>query len=85
MKVDVHTPEWVLSVEIREYAYLYGPSTAGPYGLPGGSSGQGPPASFRAASTRPCAGWMMAKRGMALEAVYFHSAPFTSEESQGER
>ena len=35
LAVDVHTPDWVLSIEIREYAYLYGPSTRGPYGLPG--------------------------------------------------
>jgi tRNA uracil 4-sulfurtransferase len=81
LKVDVHTPEWVLSVEIREYAYLYGPSTAGPYGLPGGSSGRGL-LLLSGGIDSPVAGWMMAKRGMALEAVYFHSAPFTSEKAR---
>ncbi len=81
LKVDVHTPAWVLSVEIREYAYLYGPSTAGPYGLPGGSSGKGL-LLLSGGIDSPVAGWMMAKRGMALEAVYFHSAPFTSEKAR---
>jgi thiamine biosynthesis protein ThiI len=81
LKVDVHTPEWVLFVEIREHAYLYGPSTGGPYGLPGGSSGKGL-LLLSGGIDSPVAGWMMAKRGMAIDAVYFHSAPFTSEKAR---
>jgi thiamine biosynthesis protein ThiI len=81
LSVDVHAPDWVLSVEIREYAYLYGPSTGGPYGLPGGSSGRGL-LLLSGGIDSPVAGWMMAKRGMAIEAVYFHSAPFTSEKAR---
>jgi thiamine biosynthesis protein ThiI len=81
LKVDVHTPDWVLTIEIREYAYLYGPSTRGPYGLPGGSSGRGL-LLLSGGIDSPVAGWMMAKRGMALDAVYFHSAPFTSEKAR---
>jgi len=81
LKVDVHSPDWVLSIEIREYAYLYGPSTRGPYGLPGGSSGRGL-LLLSGGIDSPVAGWMMAKRGMALDAVYFHSAPFTSEKAR---
>ena len=81
LAVDVHTPDWVLSIEIREYAYLYGPSTRGPYGLPGGSSGRGL-LLLSGGIDSPVAGWMMAKRGMALDAVYFHSAPFTSEKAR---
>jgi len=81
LKVDVHNPEWVLNVEIREHAYLYGPSMPGPYGLPSGSSGRGL-LLLSGGIDSPVAGWMMAKRGMALEAVYFHSAPFTSEKAR---
>jgi thiamine biosynthesis protein ThiI len=81
LKVDVHSPDWVLSIEVREYAYLYGPSTRGPYGLPGGSSGRGL-LLLSGGIDSPVAGWMMAKRGMALDAVYFHSAPFTSEKAR---
>jgi thiamine biosynthesis protein ThiI len=78
LAVDVLEPQWVLHVEVREHAYLYGPSTQGPYGLPNGSSGKGM-LLLSGGIDSPVAGWMMAKRGMSLEAVYFHSAPFTSE------
>jgi tRNA uracil 4-sulfurtransferase len=81
LKVDVHAPQWVLSVEIRERAYLYGPSEHGPYGLPTGCSGRGL-LLLSGGIDSPVAGWMMAKRGMALHAVYFHSAPFTSEKAR---
>ena len=81
LKVNVHSPDWVLSIEIREHAYLYGPSIQGPYGLPGGSSGRGL-LLLSGGIDSPVAGWMMAKRGMALDAVYFHSAPFTSEKAR---
>jgi len=81
LKVDVHDPEWVLFVEIREYAYIYGPSRAGPYGLPNGSSGSGL-LLLSGGIDSPVAGWMMAKRGMGIHAVYFHSAPFTSEKAR---
>ena len=81
LTVDVHRPDWVITIEMRECAYLYGPSTRGPYGLPGGSSGRGL-LLLSGGIDSPVAGWMMGKRGMALEAVYFHSAPFTSEKAR---
>ncbi len=81
LRVDVHHPDWVLSVEIRERAYLYGPSKAGPSGLPGGSSGSGL-LLLSGGIDSPVAGWMMAKRGMSVDAVYFHSPPFTSEKAR---
>jgi thiamine biosynthesis protein ThiI len=81
LKVDVHNPQWVLFVEIREYAYLYGPSSSGPFGLPNGSSGKGL-LLLSGGIDSPVAGWMMAKRGMGIDAVYFHSAPFTSEKAR---
>jgi len=82
LAVDVQRPDWVLSVEIREHAYLYGPETAGPYGLPTGSSGKGL-LLLSGGIDSPVAGWMMAKRGLAIEAAYFHAAPFTSEKARG--
>jgi thiamine biosynthesis protein ThiI len=79
--VDVHRPDWVLSVEIRERAYLYGPSLEGPSGLPSRSSGTGL-LLLSGGIDSPVAGWMMARRGMAVDTVYFHSAPFTSEQAR---
>lgn len=81
LKVDVKNPDWVLMVEIRERAYLYGPQTGGPGGLPTGSSGRGL-LLLSGGIDSPVAGYMMAKRGLVLEAVYFHSAPFTSEQAR---
>jgi thiamine biosynthesis protein ThiI len=79
--VDVHNPDWILMVEIREHAYLYGPQKAGQGGLPSGSSGKGL-LLLSGGIDSPVAGYMMAKRGLALEAVYFHSAPFVSEQAR---
>lgn len=81
LRVDVHEPEWVLAVEIREDAYLYGPESAGPGGLPVGCSGRGI-LLLSGGIDSPVAGWMMAKRGLALEAAYFHTPPFTSTEAR---
>ncbi len=81
LTVDVHKPDWILMVEIREHAYLYGPQTGGPGGLPTGSSGKGI-LLLSGGIDSPVAGYMMAKRGLALEAVYYHSAPFTSEDAR---
>jgi thiamine biosynthesis protein ThiI len=81
LKVDVNRPDWVLMVEIRESAYLYGPQTGGPGGLPAGSSGKGM-LLLSGGIDSPVAGYMMAKRGLAVEAVYYHSAPFTSERAR---
>ncbi len=81
LNVDVHHPDWVLNVEIRERAYLYGRETSGPSGLPTGSSGRGL-LLLSGGIDSPVAGFMMAKRGLAIEAVYFHSPPFTSEQAR---
>ncbi|MCX7031561.1 MAG: tRNA 4-thiouridine(8) synthase ThiI [Spirochaetes bacterium] len=81
LKVDVHQPEWVLAVEIREEAYLYGPESPGPGGLPVGCSGRGV-LLLSGGIDSPVAGWMMAKRGLGLEAAYFHTPPFTSGEAR---
>jgi thiamine biosynthesis protein ThiI len=81
LRVDVHQPEWVLQVEIREEAYLYGPESPGPGGLPVGCSGRGV-LLLSGGIDSPVAGWMMAKRGLGLEAAYFHTPPFTAAEAK---
>jgi thiamine biosynthesis protein ThiI len=81
LRVDVHHPQWVLAVEIREEAYLYGPESPGPGGLPVGCSGKGV-LLLSGGIDSPVAGWMMAKRGLGLEAAYFHTPPFTSDEAK---
>jgi tRNA uracil 4-sulfurtransferase len=81
LRVDVHEPEWVLAVEIREQTYLYGPESSGPGGLPVGCSGKGV-LLLSGGIDSPVAGWMMAKRGLGIEAVYFHTPPFVSVEAK---
>jgi thiamine biosynthesis protein ThiI len=68
----------VLNVEIRERAYLYGPPSPAPGGLPVGSSGRGL-LLLSGGIDSPVAGWLLAKRGLAVDAVYFHTPPYTSE------
>lgn len=82
LAVDVHEPELRLQVEIREdYAYLYGYAHPGPGGLPVGSSGRAL-ALLSGGIDSPVAVWMTMKRGVATDAVHFHSPPFTSERAR---
>ena len=78
--VDLHYPDWVLNVEIRERAYLYGPPSPAPGGLPVGSSGRGL-LLLSGGIDSPVAGWLLAKRGLSVDAVYFHTPPYTSQEA----
>lgn len=77
LKVDVHNPEIRLNVELRNDAYIYSKVVKGRGGLPVGSSGVGV-LLLSGGIDSPVAGFLAAKRGVALEAVYFHSPPFTS-------
>lgn len=80
--VDVRTPEAVLEVEIREHeAYLYTQTFPGPGGLPVGVAGKGL-LLLSGGIDSPVAGWLALKRGVTLEAVHFHSHPFTSERAK---
>ncbi|MFQ3546816.1 MAG: tRNA uracil 4-sulfurtransferase ThiI [Termitinemataceae bacterium] len=81
LRVDVQNPEQVISVEIREKAYIYGYSHTGRRGLPVGSAGRGL-LLLSGGIDSPVAGYLMANRGMRLEAIYFHAYPYTSEEAQ---
>jgi thiamine biosynthesis protein ThiI len=79
IKVDVHNPEVTVNIEIRaEGTYISCETIAGPGGLPVGASGK-VLLLLSGGIDSPVAGWMMMKRGVTLEAIHFHSYPFTSE------
>ncbi|MDR1128626.1 MAG: tRNA 4-thiouridine(8) synthase ThiI [Treponema sp.] len=81
LKVDVHKPEAVIAVEIREKAYVYGTARRGRRGLPSGSAGRGL-LLLSGGIDSPVAGYLMTGRGMGLDAVYFHAWPYTSDEAR---
>ncbi len=81
MKVDVHHPEVIITVEIRDESYIYSKEIKAFGGLPYGSAGKGM-LLLSGGIDSPVAGFMIAKRGMELEAVHYHSYPFTSERAQ---
>ena len=81
LRVDVHTPDTVLSVEIREKAYVYTDAVKAVGGMPMGTNGK----AFLLLSggiDSPVAGYMVARRGVALEAVHFFSFPYTGERAK---
>ena len=80
LRVDVKHPQAVISVEIREKAYIYGAGKKGRRGLPAGSAGRGL-LLLSGGIDSPVAGCLMAGRGMGLDAVYFHTPPYTSFEA----
>lgn len=79
--VDVHHPEVSVYVEIRHRAYVYVTSIKGPGGMPVGTSGKAM-LLLSGGIDSPVAGYMMAKRGVRIEAVYFHAPPYTSERAK---
>lgn len=81
VRVDVHNPETLVNIEIRDKAYIYTDAVMGPGGLPAGSGGKGI-LLLSGGIDSPVAGWMVAKRGVELQAVHFHSFPFTSERAR---
>lgn len=81
LAVDVHAPDAVISVEVRERAFVYGPTVPGHRGLPCGTGGRGL-LLLSGGIDSPVAGYRMLKRGMKLDCIYFHSHPYTSPEAQ---
>ena len=80
--MDVHNPELTLHVEVRgQKAYVYGNDQAGLGGLPVGASGR-VMLLLSGGIDSPVAGYLALKRGVELEAIHFHSYPFTSERAQ---
>lgn len=81
MRVDVHEPEIMLNIEVRNVAYIYSKIIAGPGGLPVGTNGKAM-ALLSGGIDSPVAAYMIAKRGVWIEAVYFHAPPYTSERAK---
>lgn len=81
MKVDVHNPEIELHIEIREKIYIYSKQIPGPGGMPIGTNGKAM-LLLSGGIDSPVAGYMIAKRGVKIDAVYFHAPPYTSERAK---
>lgn len=81
MEVDVHHPQVMINVEIRARAYVYIKSIKGPGGMPVGTSGKAM-LLLSGGIDSPVAGYMIAKRGVKIDAVYFHAPPYTSERAK---
>lgn len=80
-KVDVHNPEVMVCIEIRSLINIYSKEIPGPGGMPVGSNGKAM-LLLSGGIDSPVAGYMIAKRGVALDATYFHAPPYTSERAK---
>lgn len=82
MKVDVHTPEMMLHIEVREkFINIYSKEIPGPGGMPIGTNGKAM-LLLSGGIDSPVAGYMIAKRGVFLDATYFHAPPYASERAK---
>ena len=81
LHVDVSHPDFTLFVEVRDDCYIYSHKVMGHRGLPVGSAGKGM-LLLSGGIDSPVAGYMMASRGMTLDAVYFHAYPYTSDQAK---
>lgn len=82
LRVDVHTPELCLNVEVRtQNAFVYTREIRGAGGMPVGTGGRAM-LLLSGGIDSPVAGYMMAKRGVSLAAIHFYSYPYTSERAR---
>jgi len=81
LSVDIKNPDVVMSVEIRDKAYLYTHPIMAVGGMPVGSNGKAT-LLLSGGIDSPVAGWMIAKRGVTVNAVHFNSPPYTSERAR---
>ncbi len=81
MKVDVHTPSVRIMVEVRSRSYVYSEIIPGPGGMPVGTNGKAM-LLLSGGIDSPVAGYMISKRGVTIDAVYFHAPPYTSERAK---
>lgn len=81
MSVDVHNPDILVNVEIRNKINIYSEVIPGPGGMPVGTNGKGM-LLLSGGIDSPVAGYMIAKRGVKIDAVYFHAPPYTSERAK---
>lgn len=81
MRVDVHQPQLNLYVEVRKLIHIYSETIPGCGGMPVGTNGKAM-LLLSGGIDSPVAGWMVAKRGVQIEATYFHAPPYTSERAK---
>ncbi len=81
MKVDVHNPDVLLRVEVRQKINLFSEMIPGPGGMPVGTNGKAM-LLLSGGIDSPVAGYMIAKRGVVIDAVYFHAPPYTSDRAK---
>ena len=81
VRVDVHKPGVCINVEIRNHINVYSTEIPGPGGMPVGTAGKAM-LLLSGGIDSPVAGYMIAKRGVRLEATYFHAPPYTSERAK---
>ena len=81
LKVDVHNPDYLVNIEIRDMAYLYVKEIPAFGGMPVGTNGNAT-LLLSGGIDSPVAGWMIAKRGVQINAVHFHSYPYTSDRAK---
>ena len=81
LKVDVHKPDVLLQVEIRQQINIYSIEIPGPGGMPVGTNGKAM-LLLSGGIDSPVAGYMIAKRGVKIDATYFHAPPYTSERAK---
>jgi len=81
IRVDVHNPKISLNIEVREKINIYSEIIPGPGGMPIGTAGKAM-LLLSGGIDSPVAGYMIAKRGVQLEATYFHAPPYTSERAK---
>ena len=80
-KVNVHTPDVLLRVEVRHKINIFSETIPGPGGMPIGTAGRAM-LLLSGGIESPVAGWMIAKRGVTIDATYFHAPPYTSERAK---
>ena len=81
LSVDVHNPDVLLQIEIRNKINIYSTEIPGPGGMPVGTAGKAM-LLLSGGIDSPVAGYMVAKRGVEREATYFHAPPYTSERAK---
>lgn len=81
LSVDVHDPEINLVIEIRDKIFVYSIIIPGPGGMPVGTNGKAM-LLLSGGIDSPVAGYMISKRGVKIDAVYFHAPPYTSERAK---
>lgn len=79
--VDVHKPDVMINIEIRNQINVYSTIIPGPGGMPVGTNGKAM-LLLSGGIDSPVAGYMIAKRGVAIDATYFHAPPYTSERAK---